>query len=550
MPEELEIRISSTSKQASADLARVEGQVKGLGKSTAGPTGPTAAFNSLKTGISGAAAAGTVFVGAAVGIVAAVKGLADHTLEYALQVQSLVREIGTTPEAASKLIQAADDMGVSFDALKQGLRFAISQGIEPTIENILDLSDEMLKLPEGAERTEFAMEKFGRKAGPELAKLLGQGRDEIEAMFDSIEGTARLMDTEALQAAEEYRRNLDDLGDTFEDLKVAAGRAIIPVLNDLATNIKENIDQSHELTKVSDDLVIALKFEEEATRALIDEWGRGLMTNQEFEIALFNLTFAYKDATVATEELFAAQMEQHVESYEAAKASEELKKAVQAEGEAVEEANEKTRAWIDTLDPGVGNAIKRAIDALEFSRLGGENIQKAFAAVNQALEDHKITKPQADAFYKELWVASQALEVSLGTLTFEDAAQNLSDALNVPLATAEELINRVLSADRKTVNMQAVVTVIYKIQGGGVPPGLGGGKNKNVIPFQHGVNFVVPPGYPNDSFVIPMGLTSGERLIVIPREKQTANNYNLTIHTSAPYEPMVDDFDMMRAWGG
>lgn len=76
------------------------------------------------------------------------------------------------------------------------------------------------------------------------------------------------------------------------------------------------------------------------------------------------------------------------------------------------------------------------------------------------------------------------------------------------------------------------------------------------IPVQRGTNFIVPPGYPNDSFYYPMALTSGEHLEVTPRaevgrENRQSNvtNYNyLTIQTNAPVESDVPDLLLLRAW--
>ena len=67
-------------------------------------------------------------------------------------------------------------------------------------------------------------------------------------------------------------------------------------------------------------------------------------------------------------------------------------------------------------------------------------------------------------------------------------------------------------------------------------------KGGDYIPMQHGGSFVVPPGYPNDTFRV--GLSSGERVTVTPT---TNNNYNLTINSRAPTERVRDDFQMMKA---
>ena len=73
----------------------------------------------------------------------AVKGAAESVInpfvDLAKQVRDLARDIGATPEEASKLIQAADDVNVSVGTLEAGLRAAIRKGIEPTIEGMGEL---------------------------------------------------------------------------------------------------------------------------------------------------------------------------------------------------------------------------------------------------------------------------------------------------------------------------------------------------------------------------------------------------------------------------
>jgi hypothetical protein len=44
-----------------------------------------------------------------------------------------------------------------------------------------------------------------------------------------------------------------------------------------------------------------------------------------------------------------------------------------------------------------------------------------------------------------------------------------------------------------------------------------GGSFGGAIPSQHGLNFTVPGGYPNDSFFLPLAVTSGEHVQVTPR---------------------------------
>jgi len=112
--------------------------------------------------------------------------------------------------------------------------------------------------------------------------------------------------------------------------------------------------------------------------------------------------------------------------------------------------------------------------------------------------------------------------------------------------------------DGKTVTAKMIIDFLSQNRfvggaGGGPGGGKGGaGGGAPAATYAQGVDMIVPPGYPNDSY--PMNVQSGERVIVIPRADQArgsgvpGNSYNLSIYTNAPVESMVKDFNMMRSW--
>jgi hypothetical protein len=70
--------------------------------------------------------------------------------------------------------------------------------------------------------------------------------------------------------------------------------------------------------------------------------------------------------------------------------------------------------------------------------------------------------------------------------------------------------------------------------------------------WQHGGSFVVPPGFPGDSF--PMLVSSGERVTVQRKDEWQRNGggtgtvNNLNIYTNAEVTPDVPDLLLLRAW--
>lgn len=61
--------------------------------------------------------------------------------------------------------------------------------------------------------------------------------------------------------------------------------------------------------------------------------------------------------------------------------------------------------------------------------------------------------------------------------------------------------------------------------------------------FQRGADFTVPPGFDDD---FPMRVSSGERVIVIPRSQNTTNNFTLNSSTRATQPAVDQNFQMMQ----
>ena len=151
-------------------------------------------------------------------------------VEYAKQVRDLGRDIGATAEQSSMLIQAADDVMISFDTLQAGMRAAIRKGVDPTIEGLGKLADEYLRLPAGTERAKFAMDNFGR-SGAELAPLLEKGSAGIREMGDEARKLGLVLDNDATAAARRFEIAVDNMNDRVEGMKIRIGTTLIPWAN-------------------------------------------------------------------------------------------------------------------------------------------------------------------------------------------------------------------------------------------------------------------------------------------------------------------------------
>jgi hypothetical protein len=466
---------------------------------------------------------------------------AGATLEYANNVRALKTAIGATPEEASKLIQVADDMNISFQQLTSALEAGIRKGVKPTIENISALSDEYLSLAPGVERTEFLMEKFGR-TGQDLARLMELGSEKIGEMGDEIEGTARLMDQDALDAAEDYRLALDNMNDTVQDLKLSIGKGLIPELNELAKWADRNVSVTNILNEAYEKgLITQLEYtragsflfgSEEKNMRQVEEiakklegYNRMLADAEKRSRGAGRSTDEHRkavttlDATIESANGAMTEQQAILDGYStpAQKAEQAIMAAAAAEAEAYRNArNWKSSLWesvslldrLNTMDMNFGDKIKTQLDQMKWDEMGGDVIQGAAGRINKALESGAITKPQAEEMLKELAIASDTLEADMNGIDLRTLTKTIADDLHIPLDEAKLKAEAAIEA----IKAGALEKYIYTIElryiksfSGGLPEEFkaAGGPVKQGLPYivgERGPELFVPD---NSGDIIP-----------------------------------------------
>ena len=231
-------------------------------------------------------------------------------------------------------------------------------------------------------------------------------------------------------------------------------------------------------------------------------------------------------------------------------------------------SDEEQTTWDETMDK-IG-ALKYKI-----TELGGvpyltpdqreelEELRKEYQATGGEAEE--LQKSLHDATYEIIFQKASAgldatamleLGKAMGMLSEEDyavgqALQNIRKSFDEGKIGPEEYAAQVKAIadaiDRlHSKNIEVTVTTIQNeiMTGGGA--GGTGGSGENIVPggtpgFASGVtNFAVPPGYPNDSFMV--GLTSEEILNVLPAGQTTTQsmivNVPITVYGEADV-PMI-----------
>ena len=162
--------------------------------------------------------------------------------DYAEQVELIARTAGTTSEEASRMIQVANGMGVTYTELKTMMTKMTAEGIVPSIEAMARLSDQYLAIQDPAERAKFLLDNFGR-SGAEMGRLMEKGRDGIYALNSEIDKNL-ILTAKQLELAEGYRVATDQMTGAWEGFKISIGAEAMPVLLDILQKANAEIEEA------------------------------------------------------------------------------------------------------------------------------------------------------------------------------------------------------------------------------------------------------------------------------------------------------------------
>ena len=173
------------------------------------------------------------------------KNTAQVFLNYATQVRDMSRVTGLGAEQTSKLIQAADDLTISYESLQKALWAASKQGIDVSIDSLARMADEYMALGSASEQAEYLAKKFG-KSGAEMGKLMEKGADGVRKYTDAISGNLVLTD-QAVASATLWKMQMDAFNDQVEAAKVSMGAGLVGVLNGSTVEIQKQAQAIFEL---------------------------------------------------------------------------------------------------------------------------------------------------------------------------------------------------------------------------------------------------------------------------------------------------------------
>jgi hypothetical protein len=497
-------------------------------------------------------------VAAAVGTTA--RFLKQSVDEYSAYVESVDKAsmfTGMAADEMSRLIQVADDFRVDQQALTNALRMGAQNGFEPTLENIIALADEYNALQNPTQQAEMLQRKFGR-SWADIVPLLKRGGAAIRDSIEDIDASL-VVTQEAIDSNREYQKAMDDLGDAWMGVKYELGRTLIPALTDvinlsmatqqqaeaegtawarnipiigglyqgyllLQNGLAAHTEGSKKATAEVGKLTEAQIAARDATREVASAYGGW---NDEIYSAyrgLSNTEGAADKLTEAQDRLKAAieGMEGAAEDFLSGTAN-DLKASLE---QTLPEASGKLEEGLGVVDEVFGSTF-----------LADSEKQRAIDELSQKFADGQLDVGE----YKAALIAMRDEGLAAVEQGWKDAileAKNYQrTVLNMPKYVDVE-IHFSATGDVGALDWVADQGGI----GGGGSGGLDQGRGGVQEGWATGVsNFVVPPGYPNDSFIV--GLTSGEVANVTPAGQAGGSGRitieNLTITSAVDYEMLL-----------
>jgi hypothetical protein len=448
------------------------------------------------------------------------------------EVEKFKNQTGMSAEDSSRMLEVMKDLEISAGDVETAFKFAEKNGFQPTIASLEAMQAQYQALNPGVERTQFLMKEFG-KSGLSLQKFFETG--DVAQRLEEVNKNLIISD-DTITSVQEYKDRLDTIGDTWEGLKLHAGVLTLPIVLKLisdAAQIAGASDVVNGFKTVNAQLISTSKnWADYKTKeqAYLDQHPEVVHALMSEGINLHSIGAAiYSDTEATFGNIYAkaklisildAESDKldtvHAHMMDAATATEDL---AASEADLQKQISDQT-SWEEVFTglTSVADRTKKEFDTLG-PMIQGLGAEGAMVWEGFLVATGKISPAAAYEFVK-----------------IQETFQTVKRMVEAGLAV-NVIVNWIMSQQGQPVGNNP-----YNQGGGGVSGGGGGAgagwvrlgtrngpgtgsvwKNNTTgevhfgatdTGWAQGGSFVVPPGYPNDSF--PMRVQSGERVDVTP----------------------------------
>lgn len=478
------------------------------------------------------------------------QGLQDTVVraaEWGDSMGDLAQLTGATVEETSRLASIFELVGMDTKVLESSLKALTKNGLTPNMDTLRQLSAQYQALEDPVKRNEFLFKNFG-KAGLEMAEIMGKSAEELDALGRAAQMSGKVIDEETAAAAENLTIEMAKLQQMMEGAQIALGNALIPTLVDAAEGFTNLLLAGGAAALMFAKMTGQITEQEAATRAAALAGGdlaAGYL--RDWKPAADDVTASTTDLTTATETqtrsagALAAETERWagIAAQAAADAAlqERLDDLTGAASDLEFGMKELTTATLfhqaaQGLDADAAYALAESMGLIDDDAAAAKGI---LDDLRKKLEDGKIS---TEEYTKQVWLMNAAIgALPPGkTITIEYIEQYRRE-FNADVSRQDDRQGGAIGDDVSGPSPTAAKPRQPATTRTGA---IGDG-------YAMGGDFVVPPGYPNDTY--PLRVTSGERVTVTPAS-QVTNNYNLNMTTASASLGVRNDFALMRALAG
>jgi len=141
------------------------------------------------------------------------------TLEIAGEIEELMRVSGESPEKMSALRLEAQNAGIAFDDLYKAMENLNKNGVAATVDNLVAIADEYVKLQDPVAQATLLTENFGT-AGQEIVPML----EAIAGGVGTVQDAGLLFTEEDMQSVKDFQDALSELEGSFDGIASAIGK--------------------------------------------------------------------------------------------------------------------------------------------------------------------------------------------------------------------------------------------------------------------------------------------------------------------------------------
>jgi hypothetical protein len=349
----------------------------------------------------------------------AAKWVADATKEYvayANEVRDVARLTGASAEESSRLIQVAEQVGVTTNTLTTSMQMAIKKGYEPTIAGLMLMSQEYNSLATAQEKVLYLQNRFTRSGsggGAGMAPLLEMGPEAIGRMGAGVAGSLILSSQDLFQARQ-TQFMMNDLENAYKGVQVATGSSLGSMAASLfakpETKVRKLLEYANELKAAGASseiftqqmgqmagyygLVINKSGELVTSDGQLSKITRTLSSNfMELANAQGNTIKTYEQMSDAEKEAYVDEQNLNIELQANSKGM-LLKHSISSDGTSVarkykdsmHELMEKEKEYQDVLDWGNRHSYSEHNKKMKEAKAGLEATQSAMEDLNRQFE--------------------------------------------------------------------------------------------------------------------------------------------------------------------